>query len=60
MTTDIRLPRVWVENAGRPRYQSTRAFYLACGYYVAAKLEDFYSPGDDKVIFVKVLGKPAR
>jgi len=47
--------RVWVETAGRPQYQPTRAFYLACGYRVAAKLEDFYGPGDDKVIFSKVL-----
>jgi GNAT superfamily N-acetyltransferase len=51
--------RVWVETAGRPQYQPTRAFYLGCGYRVAAQLEDFYGPGDDKVVFLRVLG-PAR
>jgi ribosomal protein S18 acetylase RimI-like enzyme len=47
--------RVWVETAGRAQYAPTRAFYRACGYRVAAELEDFYAPGDDKVIFLKVL-----
>ena len=50
--------RVYVETAGRPQYTPTRAFYLACGYHVAADLDDFYSPGDAKVIFVKVLPSP--
>ncbi|MCU0303465.1 MAG: GNAT family N-acetyltransferase [Thermoanaerobaculales bacterium] len=49
-------PRVWIETAGRPQYEPTRAFYLACNYRIAAQLEDFYGPGDDKVIFLKVLG----
>ncbi len=48
--------RVWVETAGRPQYDPTRAFYLACGYRIAAELEGFYGPGDDKVVFLKVLG----
>ncbi len=47
--------RVWVETAGRPQYQPTRAFYLGCGYRIAAELESFYGPGDDKVVFLKVL-----
>ncbi len=47
--------RVWVETAGRPQYKPTRDFYLACGYRVAAELESFYAPHDDKVVFLKVL-----
>jgi len=47
--------RIYVETAGRPQYAPTRAFYNACGYRVAAELEDFYSPGDAKVVFLKVL-----
>ncbi len=48
-------PRVYVETAGRIQYAPTRAFYLACGYRVAAELEDFYAPGDAKVLFLKVM-----
>jgi GNAT superfamily N-acetyltransferase len=47
--------RIYVETAGRAQYEPTRAFYLACGYHVAAELTDFYAPGDAKVIFLKVL-----
>ena len=47
--------RVYVETAGRAQYEPTRSFYLACGYRVAAELDDFYAPGDGKVIFLKVL-----
>ncbi len=47
--------RVYVETAGRPQYTPTRAFYTACNYHVAAEFEDFYSPGDAKVVFLKVL-----
>jgi len=49
--------RVYVETAGRVQYRPTRAFYVACGYDVAAIFEDFYSPGDAKVVFLKVLEK---
>jgi len=47
--------RIYVETAGRPQYAPTRAFYTACGYRVVAELQDFYSPGDAKVMFLKVL-----
>jgi len=45
--------RVYVETSSRPQYEPTRRFYERCGYHVAAALEDFYAPGDGKVIFVK-------
>lgn len=48
--------RVYVETAGRAQYDPTRAFYRACGYRTVAELDDFYAPGDGKVIFLKVLG----
>ena len=51
--------RVYLETAGRPQYQPTRAFYLACGYRIAAELEHFYAPGDAKVVFLRVL-EPTR
>jgi GNAT superfamily N-acetyltransferase len=47
--------RLYVETSSRPQYDPTRRFYLACGYRLEAQLEDFYAPGDGKVIFLKVL-----
>ncbi len=50
--------RVYVETSSQDLYIPTRAFYVRCGYAQEARLEDFYRPGDSKVIFVKEL--PAR
>jgi ribosomal protein S18 acetylase RimI-like enzyme len=47
--------RVYIDTSSRARYASTRAFYEANGYRLAARLEDFYAPGDDKVVYVKPL-----
>ena len=47
--------RVYVETSSRPQYLPTRAFYERCRYDVGAVLDDFYAPGDGKVIFVKAL-----
>ena len=47
--------RVYIETSARPLYEPTRAFYLARGYSVVAEMEDFYAPGDAKVVYVKVL-----
>jgi GNAT superfamily N-acetyltransferase len=43
---------VIAETSGRPDYASTRAFYLKYGYEAACTIADFYTPGDDLVIFV--------
>ncbi len=47
--------RIYVETSSREQYLPTRSFYLHCGYKVEATLEDFYSPGDSKIIYLKVL-----
>jgi GNAT superfamily N-acetyltransferase len=47
--------QVYIETSNRPQYVPTRGFYERCGYRLAAVLPDFYAPGDDKVIFVKIL-----
>jgi ribosomal protein S18 acetylase RimI-like enzyme len=44
-----------VETSGLPKYEPTRAFYIATGYLLEATLKDFYSDGDDLVIFTKKL-----
>ncbi len=46
---------IYADTSSRPQYETTRAFYLACGYREEALLTDFYAPGDGKVIFVKLL-----
>jgi ribosomal protein S18 acetylase RimI-like enzyme len=47
--------RVYVETSSRGQYEPTRRFYLNSLYCQAAVLEDFYAPGDAKVIYLKVL-----
>lgn len=42
-----------IETAGKAIYQSTRGFYLRCGYVEEARLRNFYAPGDDKVFYSK-------
>lgn len=44
-----------LETSGLPSYEPTRKFYLATGYTLEATLRDFYSEGDDVVIFTKHL-----
>ena len=47
--------RVYIETSGRPQYAPTQGFYLRCGYREAARLEQFYGPEDDKLVYCKVL-----
>lgn len=47
--------RIYIETSGRPQYEPTRQFYQRCGYQCEARLKDFYAPGDDKLIYVKLL-----
>ncbi|MEA2562961.1 MAG: D-alanine-D-alanine ligase [Acidobacteriota bacterium] len=47
--------RVYVETSTRAQYDGTRRFYFACGYELAAELDDFYGPGDGKALFLKVM-----
>ncbi len=47
--------RIYIETSGRTQYEPTRRFYERCGYRCEARLPDFYAPGDDKLIYVKLL-----
>jgi ribosomal protein S18 acetylase RimI-like enzyme len=47
--------RVYAETSARSQYEPTRLFYEALGYSQGAYLEDFYAPGDGKIIYVKTL-----
>ncbi|MCB9520520.1 MAG: GNAT family N-acetyltransferase [Myxococcales bacterium] len=44
-----------VETSSRTEYDSAQNLYPRLGYDEAARLRDFYSPGDDLVIFMRRL-----
>jgi ribosomal protein S18 acetylase RimI-like enzyme len=46
---------VIVETSSRDDYAPTRRFYQKRGYLEAARLRDFYAPGDDRVVLSKRL-----
>jgi GNAT superfamily N-acetyltransferase len=52
--------RIYIDTSGQPKYASSRAFYERNGYQAAARLADFYAPGDDRVIYAKVLNPSVR
>jgi GNAT superfamily N-acetyltransferase len=47
--------RIYVETSSRDQYIPTRRFYERHGYRREAVIEDFYAPGDSKVIYVKTV-----
>ena len=47
---------MFIDTAGRAQYGPTRAFYERMGYRVREVAQNFYSRGDDKVIYRKPLG----
>ena len=46
---------MFIDTSGREQYLPTRAFYERSGYVVHEIVRDFYSPGDDKVVYRKQL-----
>jgi ribosomal protein S18 acetylase RimI-like enzyme len=49
--------RIYIDTSGKAQYESTRAFYERSGFHREAVLEDFYAPGDDRVIYVKTISR---
>ncbi len=47
--------RVVLETSGRPDYERSRRFYEAAGFTLAGTIPDFFKPGDDCLIYCKVL-----
>jgi GNAT superfamily N-acetyltransferase len=47
--------RIYIDTSSKPQYEPTRAFYEKCGFRCDARLADFYAPGDDRVIYMKVV-----
>jgi len=46
---------VYIDTSSTPEYHKARGFYEKHGYRIAARLKDFYHPGDDRVIYRKEL-----
>jgi ribosomal protein S18 acetylase RimI-like enzyme len=46
---------LFIETSSLPRYELTRKFYLKHGYEITGVLRDYYSDGDDMVVFRKRL-----
>ena len=44
---------IMIETSSIPLYENTRRFHLGKGYDIVARVEDFYAPGDDKIIMAK-------
>ncbi len=55
--TEVGGARLYADTSSRPQYRPSRVFYEHSGFDRAAKLPDFYGPGDGKVIFCKILEK---
>ena len=47
--------RIYIDTSYKAQYEDTRSFSESLGYELDAILRDFYSPGDDKVIYRKLL-----
>ncbi|HTX20226.1 MAG TPA: GNAT family N-acetyltransferase [Bacteroidota bacterium] len=43
------------ETSSTPKYDKTRAFYEKKGFAQNARIKDYYKPGDDLVIYGKIL-----
>jgi ribosomal protein S18 acetylase RimI-like enzyme len=43
--------QIYAETSSKDSYAAARAFYLKSGFEQAARLEDFYEPGDSKIIY---------
>jgi ribosomal protein S18 acetylase RimI-like enzyme len=46
---------VIIETSSLPSYTSTQQFYIHRDYEIVARIPDFYTPGDDEIIFQKRL-----
>jgi ribosomal protein S18 acetylase RimI-like enzyme len=49
-----------IETSSQPMYEPTRRFYERHGYDVVARIPDYYTDGDDRMIFVRRLLKHSR
>jgi ribosomal protein S18 acetylase RimI-like enzyme len=46
---------IYLETSSSPEYSPARDFYQRHGYECAARFPDFYAPGEDKIVYRKLL-----
>lgn len=56
---DARARVVVVETSSRSEYAAARALYERLHFVQAARVRDYYAPGDDRIIYTKRLNRPA-
>ena len=44
---------IYVETSSKDQYDPTRVFYEKNQYLLKARFDNFYAPGDDKLVYVK-------
>jgi len=52
--------QILVETASKSSYNPTRKFYESLGYHVLTVIDDYYAPGDSKIIYEKKLGSYSK
>lgn len=52
--------KIFIDTSSTPPYEAARSLYAKSGYIPVATFEDFYRPGDDKIVFMKDLKKNSR
>jgi ribosomal protein S18 acetylase RimI-like enzyme len=49
-----------IETSSKASYENTRKFYKAKGYVEVCRIEDFYAPRDDKIMYLKRLPRAEK
>jgi GNAT superfamily N-acetyltransferase len=49
--------RLYAETSSTELYAPTRSYYLKAGFFEEARIREFYAPGDDKVLFTKIISE---
>ncbi|MBP9023386.1 MAG: GNAT family N-acetyltransferase [Spirochaetes bacterium] len=47
--------RLYAETSSKEQYAPTRHFYLSNGFFQEAFIDNFYAPGDGKLIYTRVI-----
>ena len=48
---------ITIYTSSQEKYSPTRSFYLNRGYHEGARIKDYYRPGDDLVVYVKLISE---